>query len=151
MTRWAPDSTTRTTPKRESTCAFAERGCQHQHYECDSTLAGPADLPSITFGDLSVALTQAFIVPGTGCRDRLLGGQCWVDDCGSAGHVYRLKALHDWRVHLADLRRQLDGPIEQPRMCNDLRDQAHRFGPGRIDDLPGHREPAGHPNPDGVG
>jgi hypothetical protein len=38
----------------------------------------------------------------------------------------------------ADLRRQLDGPIQQPPVCNYLRDQTHRFGAGRIDDLAGH-------------
>jgi hypothetical protein len=76
-----------------------------------SSSAWPADLPSVTVGDLSIALAQAVGIPGSGCGDRLLGGQRRIDDRGSASHVCRLEALHDWCVHLADLRRQLDRPI----------------------------------------
>ena len=97
------------------------------------------------------ALGQAVGMPGNGGGDSLLGGQGGVDDRGSAGHVYRLEALHDWSGHLADLRRQLDGPIQQLRVRNDLRDQTHRFGPGCVNDLVGHRQPTGHRGPDDLG
>ena len=40
---------------------------------------------------------------------------------------------------------QLDGSIQQLCVWDDLRDQTHRLGAGRIDDLSGHREPPGHP------
>jgi hypothetical protein len=124
---------------------------QGQHYESESTLRWPADLPSVTICDLPIPLAQAVGRPASGRGDSLLGGQGRVDDRGSAGDVYCLEALYDWCVHLADLRRQLDGPIQQLRVCNDLRDQTHRFGPGRTDDLTCHREPAGHPGPDNAG
>jgi hypothetical protein len=124
---------------------------RHQHHESDSTSSWPADLPAITVCDLSIALAQAVGMPGSGGGNSLLGGQGRVDDRGSTGYVYRLEALHDWCGHLADLRRQLDGPIQQLRVCNDLCDQTHRSGPGRIDDLAGHREPAGHPGSDNAG
>src|ERR1700757_5373983 len=104
------------------------------YYESESTLGRPPDLPSVMFCDLPIALAQAVRMPGSGGGDSLLGGQGRLDDRGSAGHVYRLEALHDWCVHLADLCRQLDGPIQQLLVCNDLRHQTHRFGPGSIDD-----------------
>src|SRR5246127_2384892 len=118
------------------------------YYESESTSGCPADLSSVTVCDLPIALAQAVRMPGSGGGDSLLGGQGRLDDRGSAGHVYRLEALHDWCVYLADLRRHLDGPIQQLRVCDDLRHQTDRFGPGRIDDLAGHREPARHPGPD---
>jgi hypothetical protein len=136
------------TASRAATNSTPER---HQHYESNSISGWPADLPSVTFGDLSIALAQAVGMPGSGGGDSLLGGQGRVDDRGSTRHVYRLEALHDWCGHLADLPRQLDGPIQQLPVCNDLCDQTHRLGPGRIDDLAGHREPAGHRGPDDVG
>jgi hypothetical protein len=37
-------------------------------------------------------------------------------------------------VGIADLRRELDRPIQQLRMWDDLRDQTRRLGASRIDD-----------------
>jgi hypothetical protein len=82
--------------------------------------------------------TKRCLLTGNGCGDSLLSGQGRFNDRGSAGHVYPLEALHDWCRHLADLRRQLDSPIQQLGVRNDLRDQTNRFGPRRINDLTGH-------------
>src|SRR5579875_464681 len=77
------------------------------------TSGWPTDLPSVTFGDLSIALAQAVGMPGSAGGDSLLGGQGRVDDRGSAGHVYRLEALHDRCGHLADLPRQQNNTIHE--------------------------------------
>jgi hypothetical protein len=71
---------------------------------------------------------QVVGMPGTGGGDNLVGSQGGVDDRSSACHVNRLEALYDGRGHLADLRRQLDGPIQQLGVCDDLGDQTDLFG-----------------------
>jgi hypothetical protein len=61
----------------------------------------------------------------------------------AAGHIYPLEALYDWCVSLADQCRHFDGPIQQLRVWDDLRDQADRIGVGRIDDRTGQDADSG--------
>ena len=95
---------------------------------CSCGSVGRADLPSVTFGDLTIALAQACGIPCSGGGNSLLGGECRIDDRGGAGHVNRLEAVaSEWSLVVTRLAPHL-GVV--PRLGGRFPSALHGHQPG---------------------